>query len=108
MFPTSAVIRLPFQGKLIGTGVPISGVQIQIMDPRLLGVEKTLIEALSDAGLEKVRADPRWDADMENAIPKRTVQVLIGMRPPLRLAPIAQEAPKRRRYPKAAPPPDSP
>jgi hypothetical protein len=106
LFPVSAMIRLPVQGRLIGTGIPLNGVQIQVMDARLADVEKALVEALRNAGLENVRADRRWDEDMQHAIPRMTVQILIGMRPPLMLSPI--ETPTRRRYPKAAPPPDLP
>ncbi len=79
-------IRLPTQGKVIGSLLPLNGIQIQVLNPKLSDVEKTLIQTLRDAELENVRADPKLDAALEGENNPILIIIMIGMRPPLNLA----------------------
>ncbi len=77
---------MPTQGKVIGSLLPLNGIQIQVLNPKLSDVEKTLIQTLRDAELENVRADPKLDAALEGENNPILIIIMIGMRPPLNLA----------------------
>ena len=79
-------MRLPAQGKVIGSLIPLNGVQIQVLNPELSEIEGVLVGALRDAGLENVRSDPRLDAWLQSPNKAMLIIIMIGMRPPLKLA----------------------
>jgi hypothetical protein len=77
-------INLPIQKRRVGS-IPLSGIQVQISDPRLSKLADVIVEALQSVGLENVRMDPALNAEFENANQNPTVAVMIGIRPPLRI-----------------------
>jgi hypothetical protein len=82
--PRELRITLPRQERVIGW-IPLSGVQIQSLNPKLDGVVMALVDALKEIGIEGARTDPSANAIWQTSNGPMYIAIMIGMKPSLRL-----------------------
>jgi hypothetical protein len=74
---------LPDQKKWVGA-FPMSGIEVDVLDPSLSGVGQALIAALKETGFDGVRENPRVDAGLQQSAGQMLILVLIGTKPAFR------------------------
>jgi hypothetical protein len=93
MAPHELRVTLPRQNRVIGW-IPLSGVQIQSLNPKLDGIVDAIVSSLTEVGIEGARTDPTVKSVWQTG--PMMIAVMIGMRPSLALSSAPTEAVKER------------
>ena len=73
--------KLPVQQKLVGS-FPMSGIEIDALDPSLIEVDQSLVKSLQDTGLRSVRENSVVEASLlQHGVKQMMILIMIGAKP---------------------------